>query len=135
MIDLESLFNLSYGMYIVSSESADKLSGCIINTVFQIMPEPPTMALSINKQSLTHQYITQSNVFTVSILSQGAPMSFIGRFGFRSSRDIDKFQKTKYKISQTGSPIVLDYTIGFVEAEVINSIELPTHCQKRCFLR
>ena len=127
MLDLESLFNLSYGMCIVSSKKDGRFNGCIVNTVFQIVPEPPMVAASINRQCLTHEYITKSKVFTVSILSQEAPMPFIGRFGFRSGRDIDKFEQVSYKIGQTGVPIVLDNTVGFLEAEVTESIDVVTH--------
>jgi len=127
MLDLESLFNLSYGMCIVSSKKDGRFNGCIVNTVFQIVPEPPMVAASINRQCLTHEYITKSKVFTVSILSQEAPMPFIGRFGFRSGRKIDKFEQVSYKIGQTGVPIVLDNTVGFLEAEVTESIDVVTH--------
>jgi rubredoxin/flavin reductase (DIM6/NTAB) family NADH-FMN oxidoreductase RutF len=85
------------------------------------------VAASINRQCLTHEYITKSKVFTVSILSQQTPMSFIGGFGFRSGRDIDKFEQVSYKIGQTGVPIVLDNTVGFLEAEVTESIDVVTH--------
>jgi flavin reductase (DIM6/NTAB) family NADH-FMN oxidoreductase RutF/rubredoxin len=127
MLDLESLFKLSYGMCVVSSKSASKINGCIVNAVFQITPEPPMVAVSINRSCLTHQYITESRVFGVSILSQDAPMPFIGTFGFRSGRDIDKFEQLNYKTGQTGSAIVLDYATAFLEAEVIDSIDVETH--------
>jgi len=127
MLDLESLFKLSYGMCIVSSKKADKLNGCILNTVFQLTPEPPMVAISINRQCLTHEYISDSKVFAVSVLSQEAPMPFIGKFGFRSGRDIDKFEQVAYKTGQTGAPIVLDNTVGFLEAEVTQGIDIITH--------
>ena len=127
MLDLESLFKLSYGMCIVSSKKADKLNGCIVNTVFQLIPEPPMVAISINRQCLTHEYISDSKVFAVSVLSQEAPMPFIGKFGFRSGRDIDKFEQVAYKTGQTGAPIVLDNTVDFLEAEVTQGIDIITH--------
>ncbi len=127
MLDLESLFKLNYGMCIVSSKKGNKFNGCIINTAFQLTPEPPMVAASINRQCLTHEYITYSRVFTVSILSQEAPMSFIGAFGFRSGRDIDKFKGVNYKTGQTGVPIILDNTAAFLEAEVTESIDVITH--------
>lgn len=127
MLDLESLFRLSYGMCIISSRKNNRFNGCIVNTVFQVTPEPPMVAASVNRQCLTHEYITDSKVFTVSILSQEAPMSFIGRFGFRSGREIDKFEQVNFKTGQTGSPIILDNTVGFIEAEVTESIEVGTH--------
>ncbi len=127
MLDLESLFKLSYGMCIVSSKKGNRFNGCIVNTVFQLVPEPPMVAMSLNIQSLTHEYIADSKVFTVSILSQETPMLFIGKFGFRSGRETDKFEQINFKIGQTGSPIVLDNTVGFIEAEVAQSIDVVTH--------
>jgi ferric-chelate reductase [NAD(P)H] len=127
MLDLESLFKLSYGMCIVSSKKEGSVNGCIVNTVFQITPEPPMVAASINRDCLTHEYISASKVFAVSILSQAAPMQFIGKFGFRSGRDTDKFEGITYKTGQTGAPIVLDNTIGFLEAEITESIDVATH--------
>ena len=127
MIDLESLFELSYGMCILSSKKNGKLNGCIVNTVFQLTPEPPMVAVSVNRQCLTHEYITQSKVFTVSILSQQTPMPFIGGFGFRTGRDTNKFEQVKYKMGQTGAPIILDNTVAFLEAEVTESIGVETH--------
>jgi flavin reductase (DIM6/NTAB) family NADH-FMN oxidoreductase RutF len=127
MLDLESLFKLNYGMSIVSSKKGDKFNGCIVNTVFQLTPEPLMVAASINRQCLTHEYITESKVFTVSILTEKAPMSFIGTFGFKSGRNIDKFKGVNYKIGQTGVPIILDNTTAFLEAEVTESIDVVTH--------
>jgi len=127
VLDLESLFKLSYGMCIVSSEKDGRFNGCIVNTVFQITPEPPMIAVSINRGCLTHEYIRGSGFFSVSVLSQETPMSFIGRFGFRTGREIDKFEQLHYRIGQTGVPIVLDNTAAFLEADVIESIDVATH--------
>jgi len=127
MLDLKSLFKLSYPMCIVSSIKDGKFNGCIVNTVFQIVPEPPMVAVSINRRCLTHEFINDSRIFTVSVLSQDTPMPFIGKFGFRTGRDIDKFEQTNYKTGTTGAPIVLDNTIAFLEAEVVESIDIETH--------
>ena len=127
MLDLESLFKLSYGMCILSSKKNGKFNGCIVNTVFQLTPEPPMVAVSINRECLTHEYTTASRVFTVSILSQQAPMPFIGKFGFRSGRDIDKFEQVNFRLGQTGAPIILDNTVAFIEAEVSGSINIVSH--------
>ena len=123
----KALWKISYGIYVVSSRKDSKFNGQIANTVFQITSEPPTIAVSICKTNLTHEYITTSKVFTVSILSQETPMQFIGTFGFKSGRNIDKFKDVKYKVGVTGGLIVLDYSIGYLEAEVINSMDVGTH--------
>ena len=123
----KALWKISYGIYVVSSRKDSKFNGQIANTVFQITSEPPTIAVSICKTNLTHEYITASKVFTVAILSQEAPMQFIGTFGFKCGRNIDKFKDVKYKVGVTGGLIVLDYSIGYLEAEVINSMDVGTH--------
>ncbi len=126
-MNLETLCKISYGMYIICSKMGEKYNGQIANTVCQITAEPPTIAVSICKQNLTHSYIQQSKVFTVSILDQETPMKFIGLFGFRSGRDINKFENANYKIGKTEAPIVLDNTLGYIETEVIDSIDVGTH--------
>ncbi len=126
-MNLKTLWKISYGLYIVSSKKGDKLNGQIANTVFQVTAEPPTIAVSINTQNLTHEFIGDSEVFSVSILSVETPLRFIGQFGFKSGRDIDKFKDVEYKIGVTGAPIVLDNSIGYLEVEVIDKLDVGTH--------
>ena len=126
-MDLKVLYNISYGIYIVSSKKEDQINGQIANTVFQITAEPATIAVSINKKNFTHDFITQSKVFAVSVLEQEVDMKFIGRFGFKSGRDQDKFEGINYKIGVTGSPIIMENTIAYLEAEVIQAIDVGTH--------
>jgi len=118
---------LSYGLYIVSSRSGERLNGQIANSVFQVSSEPATIAISLNKKNLTHDYVRESRVFSVSVLSKEAPMTFIGRFGFKCGRDIDKFSDTGYRIGATGAPIVTDFSVAYVEAEVIGETDCATH--------
>ena len=92
-----AFYTLSYGLYVVSSCSGDKLNGQIANTAFQVTSEPATIGVSINKLNLTHDFIRESKKFSVSILSTAAPMDFIGRFGFKSGRDINKFEGMQYR--------------------------------------
>jgi flavin reductase (DIM6/NTAB) family NADH-FMN oxidoreductase RutF/rubredoxin len=126
-MNLKAIQKICYGVYIISSTKDGKLNGQIANTAFQITSEPPTVAVSINKQNLTHDYISSSKVFTVSILSKFAPMALIGKFGFKSGRDLDKFVDTSYRLGTTGAPNILDSTIGFLECEVMNATDVGTH--------
>ncbi len=126
-MNLTTLSKISYGLYIISSYQDGKFNGQIANVVSQLTSEPPSIGICINKQNLTYEYIKSSKTFTVSILTQDTPMTLIGKFGFKSGRNIDKFQDVKYKIGKTKAPIVLDNTIGYIEAEVINSVDVGTH--------
>ena len=123
----KALHKISYGMYVVCSKKDKKINGQIANSVFQVTAEPPTIAVSINKQNLTHEFIEHSMVFTMSVLCEKTPMRYIGTFGYKSGRDIDKFKDAKYKIGKTGAPIVLDYSLAFIEAELLNKIRVGTH--------
>ncbi|MBN1384772.1 MAG: flavin reductase [Elusimicrobia bacterium] len=126
-MNLKTLFKVSYGLYIVSSKKEKNFNGQIANTVFQITSEPPTVAVSINRKNLTHEFIKLSGVFTVSILSKETPMKFIGQFGFKSGRDIDKFKDVNYKTGITGAPVVLENTLGYLECKVKGSMDMGTH--------
>ena len=123
----KALHKISYGHYIVSSKKEDKINGQIANALVQITAEPQTIAVSINKTNLTHEYMTHSRVCTISVLDQETPMPFIGTFGFKSGRNIDKFQNVHHKIGVTKAPIVLDHTLAYIEAEIINQIDMGTH--------
>lgn len=126
-MNLNALHKISYGMYIVGSHKGGKLNGQIANTVFQISSEPPTIAVSINKKNLTHEYIQESRVFSASVLCQAATLPFIGGFGFKSGRDVDKLKDVNYKVGQTGSPIFLDNATAYIEAEVVQDVDAGTH--------
>ncbi len=120
----QTFHKIGYGMYVVSSKLGDKFNGQIANAIVQINSNPPTVAISINKKNLTHKYIAESKVFTVSILSKETPMKFIGQFGFKSGRVLDKFENVDYKIGKIGVPIILDNSIAYFEAEVIDAIDV-----------
>ena len=126
-MNLKALHNLSYGLYVVASEKQGKLNVQIANTVFQVTSDPPTIAVSINKQNLTHEFISESKVFTASILSQDTPLSFIGHFGFKSGREVDKLIDVNYKLGEAKAPIVLDHSLAYLEAKVINQVDVGTH--------
>jgi ferric-chelate reductase [NAD(P)H] len=126
-MNLNALYKIGYGMYIIGSIKGEKLNAQIANTVFQISSEPPTVAVSINKKNLTHEYIKASKVFAASILTQAAPLPFIGGFGFKSGRDTDKMKDVNYKVGQTGSPVVIDNTNAYLEAEVVQDVDAGTH--------
>jgi flavin reductase (DIM6/NTAB) family NADH-FMN oxidoreductase RutF/rubredoxin len=126
-MNLKTLHKISYGLYVISSKKGEKFNGQIANTVFQVTSEPPVIAVSINKQNLTHEFIQESKLFTVSILSKETPMKFIGRFGFKCGRDFDKFEDIKYKVSVSGAPVVLENAIGYLECQVTGSLDVGTH--------
>jgi ferric-chelate reductase [NAD(P)H] len=126
-MDPNVLHNLSYGVYIASSFRPGSINGQIVNTAFQITSEPVTIAISINKNNLTHEFIESSGYFSISVLSEEAPLQFIGKFGFKSGRKEDKFKDVNYKKLPSGCPVVLDYVICYLEAKVTCKFDCGTH--------
>jgi len=126
-MNLKALQKISYGLYIVCSVQGDKLNGQIVNTVMQVASEPPAIAISINKNNLTHEFITGSKVFSASILCQETPMTFIVRFGFRSGRDLDKLEGVDYITGSTLAPVVMENAVAYLEAKVIHEMDVNTH--------
>ncbi len=122
-----ALHKITYGMYIVSSHKNGKPNGQIANTVFQLTSKPAKIGISINKENLTHEFIKNSGVFGVSILTENTPFKLIGLFGFRSGRDVNKFESINYTTGKTGAPIVTDYTAAYIEAEVSQEIDVGSH--------
>lgn len=127
MIDNKAFYKLSYGLYLVSSISEGKKNAQIANTVFQITSNPAILAVSINKKNLTHDYIQSSKLIGVSALSIETPIEFIGKFGFKSGRDIDKFEGVSFKTIESGVPIILDNTSSYFELKVEKEIDVFTH--------
>ena len=126
-VNSKALRNLSYGLYVVASRKQGKLNAQIANTVVQVTSEPPTIAVCINKQNLTHEFIAESKVFVASILSQDTPLSFIGHFGFKLGREVDKLKDINYRLGETKAPIILDHSLAYLEAKVINQVDVGSH--------
>ena len=126
-MDLKALNSLSYGVYIIGSRRGDKINAQIANSLMQITSDPATVAVSINKKNLTHEFIGESKVFSATVLCQATPLSFIGNFGFKTGRDTDKFKDIQYRPGQTGAPVVLENAVSVIEAEVIQQVDVFTH--------
>jgi flavin reductase (DIM6/NTAB) family NADH-FMN oxidoreductase RutF/rubredoxin len=123
----QALYLINYGLYIVGSKADSKINAQISNTVFQVTDKPNTIVISINKSNYTHEFIEASKLFTVSIIAKTAPLSLIGNFGFKSGKNVNKFEKISHLLTKNGLPVVLEHTLGYIECRVVNSIDVFTH--------
>lgn len=126
-LNREVFNHLSYGLYIVTSVKEGRFNGQIVNTVLQVTSDPPRVAVVINKNNLTHEFISTSRLFGVSVLDTTAPMTFIGLFGFKTGRNEDKLSKVKFVEGSTGVPLVTEHCLGVLEARVIDEVDVGTH--------
>ncbi|MDR0291431.1 MAG: flavin reductase family protein [Elusimicrobium sp.] len=127
MIDGGALLKIPYGVYILSSFKDDKINAMIINSAMQVTAEPARIAVSVNKRSLTYEYILASGVFALMPLTEKIDFPFIGRFGFRSGRNFDKFAGVKYEKGVLGAPVVLENTTAVIEARADKNLDVGTH--------
>jgi rubredoxin/flavin reductase (DIM6/NTAB) family NADH-FMN oxidoreductase RutF len=126
-MDLHAFFKISYGLYIVSSHDGNNLNGHISNTVFQVTADPPKFAIASHKDNLTTDYIEKSRLFSISVLQEDVDLEFLGPWGFKSGKSIDKFKGREYRTGKSGVPIFLEKTIAWIECEVTDSIDTGTH--------
>lgn len=127
MINFEALFKVSYGLYIISSGDNQKGNGYISNTVFQVTAEPPRFATCCNKNNFTSGLIDKHGFFSVSVLNQKTGPEVFGRFGYKSGKDLDKFEGMNTKYGETGVPIVIDNAVAVLECKVIQKFDVWTH--------
>ena len=126
-MDLKALHSISYGLYVVTSREGERINGQIANTFFQISNDPPTLAVSINKGNLTNSFIKSSGLFAVSILAEEVPLSLIGQFGFKSGRDVDKFEGLGYGTTAGGLPYLKDEVLAYIEVKIVQEVDAGTH--------
>lgn len=126
-LDRRAFRDLSYGLYIVTSRADGRLNGQVVNTVIQVTSDPPRVGVIINKENLTHEFISRSKVFGVTVLEEAAPLTFFGPFGFRSGREVDKLAKVRYREGRTGSPLITEHALSVLEAQVVDQVDLGTH--------
>jgi flavin reductase (DIM6/NTAB) family NADH-FMN oxidoreductase RutF/rubredoxin len=126
-MDTKVFRKISYGVYLVTSHEGDRINGQAANVVMQVCSKPPLIAIAINKENLTHAFIKKSGVCAISILAQDAPPSLIGRFGFKSGREVDKFDGISYRLGTNGCPIIAEHTIGYLEGKVTKELDAGTH--------
>jgi flavin reductase (DIM6/NTAB) family NADH-FMN oxidoreductase RutF len=123
LLEPRVFYQISSGVYIISSRKSDKFNGMIASSITQISSDPPKMIISLYKETLTHEFIQESRVFSISILSSVTPKKFIMLFGFRTGKTYDKFKEIQYKIGSSGAPIVLENTVGYLDCQVVDSLD------------
>lgn len=124
-MNFDAFRNLSYGVYIISTWDDGRPTGCTANSAMQITAEPATIAISINHDNYTNKCIEKTGRFAISILGEKSDSSIIGKFGFQSGKNVNKFDSVKHGV-KAFMPIVAD-SCGYVTCEVINKMETDTH--------
>ena len=126
-MDEKALYKITYGLYVVSAQAEGQRSGCVVNTLQQVTAEPVRLAVTVNKDSLTCQLIQKAGRFAAVALDQRADMMAIGRFGFRTGRDMDKFEGIPCKEDAAGMPYPTATACAHYSCKVEQTVDLGTH--------
>lgn len=127
-MDKKAMYQLSYGLFVLTTAFEGKDNGCIINTGIQVTSEPNCISIAVNKANFTQELVRKSGRFNLSILSEAAGFDTFRHFGFQSGRDVDKFAGyPNCKRSDNGLYVVTEGTNAFISATVEQAIDLGSH--------
>ncbi|MDD2957489.1 MAG: flavin reductase [Lachnospiraceae bacterium] len=127
-VDANTMFKLSYGLFVLTAKEGSRDNGCIINTTTQITAAPNRIAIAVNKANATHDMIKNTGVFNVSVISVDASFGLFQHFGFQSGRDVDKFAGfTQAERAENGLMYVTEGTNGVISGKVIETRDYGTH--------
>ena len=128
-----ALFNIGYGLYVVTSNDGKKDNGLIVNTVTQVTNTPNRVAVTVNKLNYSCEVIAKTGKLNISTLSQDAPFKLFQHFGFQSGRDADKFADFSHTQRAANGLLFLDkYSNAFICCKVVDQLDLGTHMMFIC---
>lgn len=132
--DATALFNIGYGLYVVTSNDGERDNGLIVNTVTQVTNTPNRVAVTVNKANYSHHVIKNTGKMNVNCLSTEAPFSVFENFGFRSGRTADKFEGISALRSDNGLAVLPEYVNAYMSLKVESYVDLGTHGMFICEL-
>ncbi len=127
-MDKKAMYNLSYGLFVLTSAREGKDNGCIINTAIQVTNDPDRISIAVNKANYTQEIVKESGRFNISILSEEVGFELFKRFGFQSGREVDKFADLlDLKRSANGLYYITAGTNAYLSATVEQTLDLGSH--------
>lgn len=125
--DPTALFNIGYGLYVVTTNDGVRDNGLIVNTVSQLTSSPEKVAVTVNKQNYSHDTIKNTKIMNVNCLTTEAPFKVFEAFGFKSGRDTDKFKDCTPNRSENGLVYLPKYINSYISLKVLDYVDLGTH--------
>ncbi len=127
MIDKKAFYQLSYGMYIITTLDQERGVGCVVNTFAQLTSAPFRVSVALNKENATTRALQETGRYVATCLSTDATMELIGAFGFRTSDEYDKFSDYPASYDEAGIPYVAQQCVARFSVRVIDQVDVGTH--------
>jgi len=127
MIEKTAMYQLTYGLFVLTTTDGAKQNGCIVNTVSMLTDNPKRITVFVNKANYSEELLRKTGVCNVSILTEKTPFDIFRQFGFQSGRDVDKFAGGSYPTTENGLYYLPEYANAVISAKVIDAYEYDTH--------
>ncbi len=126
-MDAKALFNIGYGLYVVTSNDGKKDNGLIVNSVMQLTSNPVQVAVTVNKSNYSHDIIKNTGMLNLNCLTEQTPFSTFEKFGFHSGRDTDKLNGVNFTRSENGLAVLSDNINAYMSLKVEQYLDFGTH--------
>ena len=126
-MDASALFKFSSGLYVVSANDGEQAAACLVNTGLQVTSSPLQVSVTVNKENFTCGTIQRAGHFSLAVVDESADMIFVGRFGFRTSADFDKYEGIASAVATTGDPYPTEHSCSYVACNVVQTLDVGTH--------
>lgn len=127
-MDKKAMYKLTYGLFVLTAKEGEKDNGCIVNTVSQVTTSPNRVTLAVNKTNYTHDMILRTGLFNANVLSVETPFEVFKHYGFRSGKDVNKFENAAdLPRTETGLIYLPQYANAYISGKVITATDLGTH--------
>ena len=123
-----ALYNLTYGVYLLSARENGRDNASIINTAVQVANNPTRVSIAVIKGTYTHDMIAATGKCNLSALTIDAPFSLFQHFGMQSGRDTDKFADfADVTRSENGLYYLTKHSSAFLSLNITESHDLGSH--------
>ena len=126
-MDKKAIYNLTYGVFMVSTKAGDVVNGCITNTCIQVANNPVRIAVSVLNSNYTCELIKKSGILAISILDSDCTFESVKHFGFQSGRDVNKFSNITPPTDNEGIPYLGWQSCAVISGKVVEKHDLGTH--------
>ena len=127
-MDNKAMYKLSYGLFVLTTKSGDRVNGCITNTAIQVASEPNQISFAVNKANFTHDLVMESKKANISVISEAASFDLFKHFGFQSGKTVNKFEAfVDYALAENGIPYITKGTNAYFSIDVTQTVDLGSH--------
>ena len=112
------LWAMPSGLYIVGSRAGERRNGMTLNWATQVSVDPKLLAISVDREALTHELIAEGGVFSLCLVDRD-DRAVVRKFTKPVEVDLEARTLNGFPFhdGRTGAPI-LDQAVAFLDCEV-----------------